>query len=56
MKEEYFMGVDFAAKLKWWQRILVWFGFKNKWTDKSCSVIYKRQIDGTYEIVRCDYF
>lgn len=40
--KKYFIGMDFAAKLKWWQRLIVWLGFRNKWSDYSCAVVFKR--------------
>lgn len=53
---KYYMGVDLAYRLKWWQRILVWFGFRNRWQDYSCSTVFKRRTDGTLEVVDINYF
>ncbi len=48
IKEEdlskYYMGVDLAFRLKWWQKFLVWLGFRNRWQDYSHSVVFKRLI------------
>lgn len=51
----YFMGVDLAVRLKWWQRFLVWIGFRDRWQDYSCSTVFKRHKDGTLEVVDINY-
>ena len=50
------MGVDLAYRLKWWQKALVWFGFKNRWQDSSCSVVFKEMNDGTLLVVDVNHF
>ena len=53
---KYHMGVDLAYRLKWWQKVLVWFGFRNRWQDYSCSVVWKEKEDGTLELVGLNMF
>jgi hypothetical protein len=55
-KKAYYMGVDLAYRLRWWQKVLVFFGFKNRWQDKSCSTVWKKNKDGTFEIVDINQF
>ena len=47
---KYHIGYDFAVSLNWWQKCLVWLGFKNRWTDLSCMVICKKK-PGGFEVV-----
>lgn len=53
---KYYIGVDLAYRLKWWQRLLVWLGFRNRWQDYSASVVFKDKGDGTVEVVDVNYF
>lgn len=55
---KYFMGVDLAFRLKWWQRLFIWLGFvkRSKYQDYSCSTVFKRHKDGTLEVVDINLF
>lgn len=48
------VGVDFAWKPKWWQRILGIF-FKKHRPDKSCMVMYER-VGDEIRIIDTKYF
>lgn len=55
---KYFMGVDLAYRLKWWQRLLVWLRIvrRGRWQDYSCSTVFKKHPDGKLEIVDVNYY
>lgn len=53
---KYKIGVDLGFRLKWWQKLLVSLGFRNCWQDYSCSTVWKKRTDGTYELVDSNYF
>jgi hypothetical protein len=53
---KYRIGVDLGFRLKWWQKILIHIGFRNKWQDYSCSTVWKERKDGTLELVDLNYF
>lgn len=53
---KYYLGVDLGFRLKWWQKVLVWLGFRNRWQDYSCSTVWKEKEDGTVELVDIKYF
>ena len=55
---KYFMGVDLAYRLKWWQRLLVFLGIakRSRWQDFSCSTVFKELQDGTLEVVDVNYY
>ena len=48
---KYHIGLDFAIKPRWWQRLLVWFGFKKRWWDYSCAVVWKTDKNGNYIMI-----
>ena len=52
------ISVDLAYRLKWWQRLLVLIGIRKRsyYQDYSCSTIWKKNKDGTIEIVDINYF
>ena len=62
IKEEdlpkYFIGVDLAYRMKWWQKVLVWLHLvsRGKFQDYSCSVVFKRKKDGTLLVVDVNKF
>ena len=56
IRGNYYIGVDLAIKLKWWQRFIVWLGFKKKWWDYSCAVVLEKEKDGTYKMINEYYF
>lgn len=51
IKENYYIGIDWAIKPKWWQRLIVWFGFKKRWWDYSGAVAWKKEKDGTFKVI-----
>ena len=53
---KYFVGVDLAYRLKWWQRFFIWLGFRNRWQDYSCATVFKELPDGTLEVVDINFF
>ena len=55
-KYEYKIGVDLAFRLKWWQKLLVWIGLRNRWQDYSCSTVWKKLPDGRLELVDLNHF
>ncbi len=55
LEGKYHIGYDFAARLKWWQRLLVWLGFRNRWVDKNCLVIMRKDDLGKMEVVDVNY-
>jgi len=50
------MGIDLAFRLKWWQKFLVWLGFRNRWRDFSCLTIWKDNGDGTFTLANINHF
>lgn len=51
MRDKYYIGMDLAIKPKWWQRLVVWLGFKKRWWDYSCAVVCKKDEDGTIKVI-----
>lgn len=57
MEKNYHIGVDLGVRpKKWWQRFLVWLGFRNRWTDMSCAVFGEKKADGTFIVHDIKYF
>lgn len=54
---KYFIGVDLAYRLKWWQKILVWLKIvrRGAFQDFTCSTVFKKRPDGTLEVVDINY-
>lgn len=55
---KYFLGVDLAYQMKWWQRLLVWLRLakRSRFQDYSYSTVFKKLSDGTLEVVDVNLF
>ncbi len=58
LNTKYFLGVDLGFRMKWWQRLLVWFGLvkRGRFQDHSCSTVFKKLPNGNFEVVDINYF